>query len=176
MNAVSGRRRLTPVVLTIALGFSAVALAAGLGLRINVTPSAPIGLWLVRPARLAQLQRDDYVLVCPPRVSWIARLVEQGALLKGECPSGVAPFIKRVAALPGTGYTIGAEGIRVASKLLANTRPLLGWPYQNPRAATVPGDTLLVYQDAHPGSLDSRYLGPFPLEGRVRTARLLVAF
>ncbi len=89
MNAVSGRRRLTPVVLTIALGFSAVALAAGLGLRINVTPSAPIGLWLVRPARLAQLQRDDYVLVCPPRVSWIARGFKSGSehgLIKGHGP------------------------------------------------------------------------------------------
>ena len=176
MSVTGMTGRLIIVALVIALGFSTVALAAGLGLRINVTPSAPIGLWLVRPARLAQLQRDDYVLVCPPRASWIVRLVEQGALLKGECAGGVAPFIKKVAALPETSYEVGAEGIRVAGKLLANTRPLPGWPYQNARGAAVPGNTLLVYQDAHPGSLDSRYLGPFPLEGRARTARLLVAF
>jgi len=169
-------RRLISTLSVVLVTFGLVWVAAQMGLRINVTPSAPVGLWMVEKAQLSELRRDEYILICPPHADWVRTLVTNGVLPRGHCADGVAPFIKRVAALPGTRFSVSDDGIRVEGELIAATEPLPSWPRHQATLAAVPNNTLLVYQNAHPGSLDSRYLGPFPLQGHLQKARLLVAF
>ncbi|MBB3571034.1 conjugative transfer signal peptidase TraF [Rhizobium sp. BK491] len=70
------------------------------GYRLNLTPSEPLGLW-----RIEKLQRPvsigDLVFLCPPTTAVFEEARRRGYLRRGLCPSGFAPLIKTVAALPG---------------------------------------------------------------------------
>ncbi|MDQ0138124.1 conjugative transfer signal peptidase TraF [Neorhizobium galegae] len=90
---------------------SAVAAAAFTrGYRLNLTPSAPLGVW-----RIEELQRPiavgDLVFICPPATGSFEAARRRGYVRRGLCPSGFAPLIKTVAALPGQRIEIGATVI-----------------------------------------------------------------
>ncbi|WP_029006376.1 conjugative transfer signal peptidase TraF [Azorhizobium doebereinerae] len=150
-----------------------IAVLGGLGgLRINLTPSEPLGLW-----RLVPLDRPvgigDLVFVCPPPGSIAVFGLKRGYFRWGLCPSGAAPLIKTVAALAGgrievgTGIVIGGAALP-RSQLIARDgagRPLIPWT-----GGMVPGGQIFVHSPLA-GSYDSRYFGPIPDAGLLGLAR-----
>ena len=146
------------------------------GLRLNLTRSLPIGLYVASRAALA---RGVTVLVClPPGVARFAKArgyVPRG----GSCPEGIAPIGKRVLGVPGDSICVTAAGLVVNGTPVANTRPLRldhrGQPL--PRLAlgcsvVAPGH-LWVVSSYSPASFDSRYFGAIA-SGDVRSSvRLL---
>jgi len=76
------------------------------GIRINFTPSEPLGLWRNLP-----LDRDavvgDMVFVCLPRSALVDEARARGYLRRGLCVSGYAPLIKTVVAVAGQQVEIG---------------------------------------------------------------------
>src|SRR6266851_977069 len=94
------------------LGSPVVLLAAGwiAGLRLNLTGSLPVGLYLAVGAASA---RGALVLVClPPQVAAFARArgyVPRG----GACPGGVVPIGKPIVAMPGDTVTVTPTGMLV---------------------------------------------------------------
>src|SRR5881296_3096055 len=104
------------------LASSVVALAAGrlAGLRLNLTGSLPVGLYLAAgdvPARGA------LVLVClPPEVAAFARArgyVPRG----GACPGGVVPIGKPILAVAGDTVTVTRTGLLVNGRPVPNSQP-----------------------------------------------------
>ena len=168
-KAPSGDRTLlwsTGFMVSFAIASLALLLLAGgyAGLRINLTPSAPLGLWrivdLERPVRFG-----DRVFVCPPLSAAIREAFRRGYLHKGLCPGFLAPLIKTVAAEAGQHVAV-SDRVTIDGHPLPNSklmafdalaRPLLAHP-----SGIVPRGQVYLHSD-YPGSFDSRYFGPVPV-------------
>jgi|APTNR8051073442_1049403.scaffolds.fasta_scaffold19730_2 conjugative transfer signal peptidase TraF len=147
------------------------------GLRINLTPSEPIGLWRIVPLD-RPVAVGDLVFICPPlgRITDFGR--ERGYFRWGLCPAGIAPLIKTVVALENARIEIGAEvvidGIAVPhSRPSARdgvARPLDPWS-----GSLVPDGSIFLHS-SFAGSYDSRYFGPVPGAGLLGLARPVLTF
>ncbi len=147
------------------------------GLRINTTPSEPLGLWRVAPLDRS-VRVGDMVFVCPPETDAILEGFERGYLRSGLCPGGFGPLIKRVAALGGQSIEIAGavmiDGRPVDSSNLVfqdgQRRPLR--PYEG---GTVPSGFVFLHSP-FPGSWDSRYFGPVPASGVLGLAKQVLTY
>jgi conjugative transfer signal peptidase TraF len=160
----SGMARLSALLLWTLAGVTIISLsvigAYALGLRINMTRSLPMGLYVI--TRKADC---DLVEFCPD-----GRAAEEsktrGYRNTGSCPDGGEPLLKPVIAREGDTVEVSAEGIAVNGRLLNNTaalqadragRPLKAWSYGSYRVAA---GQVWVASTYNYGSYDSRYFGP----------------
>lgn len=150
-----------------ALGtISLILLSHAVGVRGNLSDSAPVGLWIKRPID-SDLQRDMMIGVCPPPTVPVVRLFsENGTLSFGQCPeTNVALLLKPVRALPGDVVRIsrGREA-RVNGTVLANTiaeESITAWP--DGEYVVSPGE-VWIFSSYNPKSFDSRYFGPIKIK------------
>jgi conjugative transfer signal peptidase TraF len=165
----SGPRRL-------AVGVSAVTalcfIAGFSGVRINTSPSLPLGLYVRTTARNAQL-----VEFCPEEpYATISR--ERGYRTAGfACPDRAVPLMKRIVAQVGDVVQMSAFGLRVNGRSIPNTVPLMEdaagrqlSAYPSGVYKVQPG-TVWVASTHNRGSYDSRYMGPVPtrlIRGRLK--------
>nr|WP_108610686.1 conjugative transfer signal peptidase TraF [Aminobacter sp. MSH1] len=96
------------------------------GLRINLTPSYPLGLWRIEPlARSVAV--GDRIFICPSAVAAFDLAQERGYLGRGLCPGWFSPLIKTVVALAGQHVVIDGsitvDGISLAHSFV---RPIDG--------------------------------------------------
>lgn len=176
--ATTGLARRAPFLLS-ALGFVALVTTAGFlgGLRINTTPSEPLGIW-----RIARLDRPvelgDLLFICPPLSTEIKEARSRGYLRFGLCHGGIAPLIKTVAALPSQVVDIG-EVVRIDGKVLAHSRVLSTdgkhrqlKPYAGGK---VRAGEVYLHSDFS-GSFDSRYFGPLPISNILGLAQEVITY
>lgn len=147
------------------------------GLRINMTPSEPIGLW-----RLVALDRaaavGDLIFICPPENNAMREARQRGYLRSGLCQGGFAPLIKTVIATAGQRVEIGSavrvDGVTVTnsavSKFDGKGRPLVAF-----RGGIVPVGTVFLHS-SFVGSYDSRYFGPLPVSGILGLAQEVLTY
>lgn len=158
------------------LGLGAILLlaigAAGVsGLRVNLTPSYPRGLWRIEPK--ASYENGDIVFVCAPQTSAFSLASGRGYLPRGLCAGWTAPLIKGIVATAGQEVSID-HGIRVDGIPVSNStvqeRDASGLPLSAATGGVVAhGDVFLLAP--HPYSFDSRYFGPVPATGILGLAR-----
>ncbi|NTD85696.1 conjugative transfer signal peptidase TraF [Agrobacterium tumefaciens] len=172
------RRRL---LLFLAGASGAIAALAAIayfgGFRLNLTPSEPLGLW-----RIMALQRPvevgDLVFICLPATASFEEARRRGYVRSGLCPSGFAPLIKTVAALPGQHVEIGAnvtvDGRPLASSIVRASDGE-GRPITPFKTGTVPPGNLFLHS-SFASSYDSRYFGPVPDTGLLGLARPVLTF
>ena len=105
------------------LATGAAVLVAGrlTGLRLNLTGSLPMGLYVAAGGAPA---RGALVLVClPPQIAAFANArgyVPRG----GACPGGVAPIGKRILAIAGDTVTVTPTGLLVNGAPVPNSQAL----------------------------------------------------
>lgn len=169
MMAATGRRSALA-----ALTVGGLAALSGLavyqaGFRLNVTPSVPLGLWRVHPAR--HIVRGDVVTLCVPD-SVLARTARsRGYFMSGACPGDFMPLIKPIAALAGDRVTISARGVSINGALLPDSQALdtdtkgrrLVPAFVGERQ--VPAGMMFVLSSFNRLSFDSRYFGMVPVNG-----------
>ncbi len=135
-------------------------LSGSLGLRINTSPSLPMGLYITTANVGANM-----VEFCPAEPFATLSIV-RGYRDPGACPDGAAPLLKPVIARSGDVVEVSALGISVDGALLPNTAPLTrdtkgrrleSWP--SGRYVVEP-ETIWVASSYHRRSFDSRYFGP----------------
>ncbi|MGC4052847.1 MAG: conjugative transfer signal peptidase TraF [Paludibaculum sp.] len=130
------------------------------GIRINTSPSLPLGLYMVTSDPKAPL-----VEFCPdePYGSFAA---SRGYRSRGSCPDGASPLMKPVVAKAGDFVLVTESGLIVNGRRLPNTearktdtsgRPMRRWPVGI--YGVTPG-TVWVASSHNPRSFDSRYFGP----------------
>jgi conjugative transfer signal peptidase TraF len=147
-------------LVAVVVSISAFQLFAFLGLRINTSPSLPLGLYVVTTDGSANL-----IEFCPAEPFAALSLV-RGYRDSGACLDGGAPLLKPVAAKAGDLVELSWHGISVNGVLLANTEPLSKdtkgrplEPWHFGRFLVAPG-TVWVASSYHSRSFDSRYFGP----------------
>ena len=130
-----------------------------LGLRANLTPSLPVGIYMETS------RATDYVLFCLDGAA--AQLALQRRYVgSGRCRNGSMALLKRLLAKSGDTVTLTAEGISVNGKLVPNTAPLRadteGRPLEHYPFGTYPvGKSALWLGSGYDGrSFDARYFGP----------------
>lgn len=157
-----------------------LAAAAHSGLRWNSTQSLPPGLYWASP--VTSLRIGVIVEFCAPPGRFLDTGMSRGYLGNGNCPGGVLPLMKKVAALPGDVIDIDAGGVRVNSQLWPRSRPLpqdrRGRPLPTVRLKGLrlaPGQWLPM-SDHSPTSFDGRYSGPIDQRVILATLRPLLTW
>lgn len=151
-----------------------VATAAVAGIRINTTPSLPMGLWQVSPGVPA---RGDIVLICPPDTAVMRGAHDAGYISGGYCPSGLAPLLKPVAAVPGDEVQPSPLGVIVNGRLLPRTASMKVdgsgrlLPVLPHHVQIVPAGEVWLLSSYNKASFDSRYFGPLRAERIIGVAR-----
>jgi conjugative transfer signal peptidase TraF len=143
-----------------------IVLLGGQGFRVNLTPSAPLGLWrIVKPDR--PILVGDLVFICPPNTDAMREARVRGYLRFGLCASRVAPLIKTVVATSG-------QVIEIHDDVCIDGRPL---PHSRVARTDSQGREMVHYDGGvvrpgavflhseFPGSFDSRYFGPLAMDG-----------
>ena len=130
------------------------------GLRINASPSLPIGLYLKASAPGATLAE-----FCPEEPAASLGLL-RAYRSAGNCPDGGTPLLKPIVAVFGDTVELSDAGIAVNGRLLTNTspqsadsqgRPMPRWARGVVRVAR---GTIWVASSYNIRSFDSRYFGP----------------
>ncbi|MDO3445447.1 conjugative transfer signal peptidase TraF [Agrobacterium sp. V1] len=142
----------------------AVALVFGLGgVRINVTPSEPLGLWRIRPLDRA-VAIGDLVFICPSTNDIMREAYRRGYLRRGLCAGARAPLIKTVMATSGQVVETGSR-VHIDGKPLPCSQIALkdgrGRTVAVYGGGVVPPETVYLHS-CFQGSYDSRYFGPLP--------------
>lgn len=133
------------------------------GIRINVTPSLPLGLYIATGHGPI---RGEVAEFCPVGMS-----AEESARYRGfgvACADHAIPLLKPIVALAGDQVEFAATGIAVNGVRIPNTAPrsvdgkgraIRAYP---PGKRTLREGEVVVASSYHVGSYDSRYMGPIP--------------
>lgn len=171
------RRAITIISIAVAVAIVMISAAFAGGYRINLTPSAALGLWRIiplnRPAAIG-----DLVFLCPPGTPAMDNARARGYLRAGFCPGGVAPLIKMVIAVAGQHVEIGAsvsvDGRMVSSSRL-EPRDGMGRPLA-PFPSGIVSSGYVFLHSSFPGSYDSRYFGPLAASGILGLAQEVLTY
>lgn len=145
-----------------------------LGLRINTSPSLPVGLYLAS-------ETGEFIEFCPAG-PFASIALARGYRDRGICADGGAPLLKPVAARSGDVVDFSDAGIAVNEIRIPNTvplaadtnsRPLRHWQFG--RYTVAPG-TVWVASSYSGRSFDSRYFGPIPVDAIRSRVRPILTF
>ena len=169
-------RRRWPLMVVL-IGVVGAAAGSCLGVGLNLSRSAPRGLYRAVPGAPA---RGELVTACLPlELALFGRV--RGYLGPGDCPGGTQPVLKTVGAVAGDRVDLDREAVSV------NTMPLLRHPVQAvdssarrlPRVPfgsyPVADDQVWLFGLSDARSWDSRYFGPVPLTAVRQVVRLVIA-
>ena len=160
--------RLSGLGVTIAIGSAAMFALYSWGVRLNLSPSVPVGLYVSQHIDAVQpVRRGSLVAVClPAGVAAWGR--SRGYLHRGSCVDGSAPVGKPVFAVDGDTVSVDSTGLTLDGEPVPKTEPLLHDTdgRRLPRIADGQyivrrGDVWLV-STYSARSWDSRYYGPVP--------------
>jgi conjugative transfer signal peptidase TraF len=136
----------------------------GSDVRVNLTPSMPLGIYRLEAIPSSGFVRGMFVVACAPAEAGnLGR--RRGYLGRGPCPGDTEPLLKVVAAVPGDDVAVSARGVVINGCVLPNSVPLAldrsrrrltAWPSGRYHLAP---NQLWLYAD-NPRSWDSRYWGP----------------
>lgn len=148
------------IALCLLILFGLFQMSGSLGLRINTSPSLPVGLYVTTSDTSSRL-----VEFCPPE-PYARFAIVRSYREAGNCPDGAAPLLKPVIAEAGDVVEVSQHGLTVNGREVPNTaavptdtkgRPLNSWPFGRYK---VRAGTVWVASSYHTRSFDSRYFGP----------------
>lgn len=149
-------------------------LAEEAGLRINITESAPLGIWKIEDG--FEIERGSLVSICPPDVPVTRAMAQTRALYAGNCKgSGMFPLLKPIAALPGDNVIVNRNGVSVNGEPVPNSS-VTGKPMLKEGVYKVAPGEVWLFSTYAPNSFDSRYFGPVPISNIKGSARPIVVF
>lgn len=163
-------------ITVVALG----AIALVIGLRFNLTPSMPTGIYVLEPAE-EKPQRGDMVTFCLESDNPFTALArERDYIGTGTCPSGLKPLLKVLAGLPGDLVEVSPDGIALNGSFLSGSarpdcdsqgRPV---PPTLLKDGPIPEGLALVVSQQHSGSIDSRHFGLVPYDSLQKVSPVLI--
>jgi len=178
-GAMSRQRCSAFVMLFVAVCLLSLLFAAGWigGLRINTTPSEPLGLWRIVPLNRSAMP-GEMVFVCPPDNAAIREARRRGYLRSGLCPGRFGPLIKMVVAVAGQRVDVtdrvAIDGVPVLRSRIME-KDAKGRSLRHDRGGVVRAGEVYLHSDFI-GSWDSRYFGPVPDSGVLGLAQEVLTY
>ncbi len=149
---------------------AAAGILGGMGWRVNLTQSEPLGFYRLEPVFPGTpIARGAMVEFCPPAAVTPDRYP---FYMTGDCPGGGMPMFKQVAAIPGDRIRVSMASVAVngvvlpfSSQLTHSEKwPWVRLPHQAGEFVLGPGQYWVYGGGARPAlaaqSFDSRYWGP----------------
>ncbi len=159
------RLAIATLIATWLCAIAAILIATHGGLRLNVSPSVPLGFYRLIAAAPA---RGDYVAVCPPSSNLFRAARARGYLMGGACPGDFVPMFKILAAGVGDDVRVEPSGVWINERLWPSSAPqridASGWKLPDLvglRTTLHRNEVLLMSQDCRLG-FDGRYFGTLP--------------
>ncbi len=145
----------------------------GMGYRINLTASLPIGIWKIKPLPRGSTLKDlkgKYILFHPPNTPFFKEAKKRGYVGFGLNKNFIRPLLKQVVGVPGDVIIVKPEGVFINGEFLPNSapKPVDGEGREMPVANSIvlrPGE-LWIMSTYSAGSFDSRYFGKIQLVER----------
>ena len=140
----------------IVLFFSPIVVFFAVGIRINLTPSFPLGLYKI--SEKAHLKKGDFVLICAPdKMDYQRKPLpkEEG----GICENGTTPLLKKIVALAGDSISVKNMKIFVNGIEQVNSSINQKRAKQFTKSCILEEGEVFVMSDYNPLSFDSRYFG-----------------
>lgn len=168
------------ILIPTGLAVVGILTATALGVRLNVTPSVPTGLYLQHQVA-PNPARGQLVVAClDPAIAAVGQAITRGYLPVGDCPGRIAPVLKPVVAVAGDRIEATPAGITVNGELLRGTVAREADPQGRKLATpaqvyTVPAGSVLLLVNRN-ASFDGRYFGPVPVSNIRAAARPLLLF
>lgn len=148
------------------------------GVRLNLTPSLPVGIWKIDKS-FTRIEKGDYVWFAPTKK--IAEFgIERGYLKENpDCKNNAIPLLKVVYGLPGDSYSFHENQIRInnipVEKAKRRKTDSQGRTMPQISNGIVRGKHLFVLTlNSH--SFDSRYYGTIPMNNVEGTARPIITW
>lgn len=146
-----------------ALAVASAMLVAKDHVRLNLSPSMPIGLWWITSA--SELRTGDVVMACLPGDAG-ADAKRKGYIGAGECEGDRAPLLKPIMAVPGDVVVVTMDGIAINGDFVPGSAVMKGDTRERRMDILTIGKHLvapntfwlLATRDSR--SFDSRYFGP----------------
>ena len=132
------------------------------GVRINTTPSYPLGIYRMTNA---PIEKGALVIFCPADTAIFHQAKERGYIGSGFCLGGTGHMIKKIMATTHDMVEFTGAGVWVNGALLPNSTPMdkdaEGRSLSAVKAdiATLDDHTVLLMSDYNPNSFDARYFG-----------------
>jgi len=129
------------------------------GVRVNLTASAPRGIWQVHNTN--EIKRGMLVSVCPPESEAVSIMKAKNLINPGECPATeVEPLLKAIGAIPGDTVTIrNGNTVTVNGEPVPNSLAIGNIRWKEGTYKVKPGE-VWIFSTYVPNSFDSRYFGP----------------
>lgn len=172
LSRLAGMKRVKWLATSFIGAFVAPFVVCGLlDIRINISPSLPIGLYGPTSAGAVQI-----VEFCPPE-PYAGLAVHRGYRTAGSCPDRATPLLKPVAAREGDWVEVKQAGVVVNGRLLPNSAPSVAdtagrpLPVLRIDPTRVEPGRVWVLSSYSARSFDSRYFGPISLTSIRATLR-----
>lgn len=151
--------RHAPTIVVVSL-IVAIFFMGAAGIWLNISSSAPRGLWTAKTLDTNAIKRGTWIAICPPVLS-VSRTVAQ-FMPYGDCPIlDVAPLLKPVRAITGdvvrlqVGRNAEVNGVTLPNTISKPALP--AWP--DGEYTVKPGE-VWIFSSYSDKSFDSRYFGP----------------
>jgi conjugative transfer signal peptidase TraF len=161
---VSKTRLLRCATLFVLVGiFVSSGLGYLLGVRVNTTPSIPLGFYFLTKK---PIKKGDYVIFCPRETAVFDTAHDRGYIGAGFCPGGHEQLMKRVDGVPGDTVRVGESGVFVNGQRIAASKPLhidsagRSMPIYRTTGILLTKNLYWPMGNNNPLSFDSRYFGP----------------
>lgn len=169
MKANWSAMKVPSIVLIGMIGITAGAWLSGI--RFNMTPSEPVGLYQTQPVSNG-IARGDLIEFCysGEKLSF---------MFPGRCANNSAPLFKSVVGVPGDLVVVGDAGVMVNGELLESSRPALHsfsdpsltLPVLRGRFLLSPGQYWTYGSGEPERSFDSRYFGSVDIKDITSVAK-----
>lgn len=138
--------------------FLMMSLGYFLGIRINTTPSIPIGIYKVTD-KLPR--KGDIVSFCPPNNSLFQEVKFRGWISKGFCDGELGIMMKIIVAEAGDVVSIDPSGVFINGERYPYSKqvPKLNLPVMELHNYSLIDNEILTMTDKNPLSFDGRYYG-----------------
>lgn len=176
-------RRLIPLAAAaglVLIGMSAEG-ARCAGWRVNLTASAPRGVYRLQPLTTLPIHRGSLVELCPP--AWVTPTAFP-FYMRGDCAGGGKALLKTIVGVPGDRIAVTEVGITVNGVRLPGSAPMsksvqypdISLPRFRCEVVLGPEQYWVYGSGARPElaalSFDSRYFGPVST-GQIRASAIL---
>lgn len=129
-----------------------------LGVRINTTPSIPIGIYKVTDKHPS---KGDIVSFCPPNTFLFQEVKLRGWINKGFCDGELGTMMKILVAEAGDIISIDPSGVFINGEyyLYSKQVPNLNLPVMELHNHSLKDGEIFTMTDNNPLSFDGRYYG-----------------